>query len=214
MLSVVQSDRTCSGQFISGQCPAGGRLMGWPARAQTVYSRPKKRNEHDFFFSLSPFSFALDCESSEHLLFFFFTVKCREGLACDVIAHGCHTRQTNSWSHGLGQNGSAHGRVSTTFMHYSFTYFLLLLFYFKKKKKIICQLLTTVSALTFPPPPSIPIDRNLDASSFGCPFNFCVHCALPCGRKYKVQDVHERGPKRGMVFIRVDIFVSGYTVWL
>ena len=38
--------------FTSGQCQAGGSLMGWPARARKVYTQPKRHNLHDFFFSI------------------------------------------------------------------------------------------------------------------------------------------------------------------
>lgn len=40
----IQSERTCSGQVSSGQSQAGGRLMGWSARARKAYNRPKRHN--------------------------------------------------------------------------------------------------------------------------------------------------------------------------
>ena len=59
----IQGDQPYSGQFTSGQCLAGGRLMGWPATVRKVYTRPKRHNSHEYF------NFAFECESSERVLF-------------------------------------------------------------------------------------------------------------------------------------------------
>ena len=63
----IQSGQTCRGQFGSGQCPAGGCLMGWLARSRKVYTQPKRHNLHNFFFFF--FIYILECESSGRLVF-------------------------------------------------------------------------------------------------------------------------------------------------
>ena len=38
----IESGRACRGQFRSGQCPAGGCLMGWLATVRKVHTRRKR----------------------------------------------------------------------------------------------------------------------------------------------------------------------------